>query len=59
MNLPHRLVEKVIKSFTENLSSQVEGSKLYRAAKGENLNQYLFPCDRAYIRVNDEVDSEE
>ena len=59
MCLPHRIVEKVIKSFSENLSVPVEGSELYREATSENLTQYLFPCDRAYIRVNDELDNQE
>ena len=53
MGLTRQAVEKVIRSFTSNLSSWVEGSELYKEANGITLEKRLFPCDIASIMTKD------
>ena len=51
LDLPRIAVEKVIKGFTENLSTPTEGSELYKKATAKTLEMHLFPADKAYIET--------
>ena len=53
MGLTRQAVDKVIRSFSNNLSTWVEGSELYKEANGITLEKRLFPCDTATIMTKD------